>query len=180
MRLLAAVVLAGAFTASPAAATPSVPYWQTKHCDHGFPSKVGYHRTTRLLKNHRPLTPQTKRAVRGFVRCQETRAKARSVQKHVRWLRRWRMRYEHRWPIVFNRLPASDRAWAVATSTCEAHMNPATNTGNGFYGAFQFMVGTWHSAGGTGYPNQHSWHYQAVIAVRWMHIAGAGQWPVCG
>lgn len=34
--------------------------------------------------------------------------------------------------------------------TCEAGMDPAKNTGNGYYGAFQFSVGTWNSMG-TGY-----------------------------
>lgn len=34
--------------------------------------------------------------------------------------------------------------------TCEAGMNPARNSGNGYYGAFQFSYGTWKSMG-TGY-----------------------------
>jgi hypothetical protein len=34
--------------------------------------------------------------------------------------------------------------------SCEAGMNPAKNTGNGYYGAFQFSAGTWNSMG-TGY-----------------------------
>ncbi len=29
--------------------------------------------------------------------------------------------------------------------TCEAGMNPSKNTGNGYYGAFQFSYGTWKS-----------------------------------
>lgn len=33
---------------------------------------------------------------------------------------------------------------------CEAGMNPARNSGNGFYGAFQFSPGTWNSMN-TGY-----------------------------
>ena len=33
---------------------------------------------------------------------------------------------------------------------CEAGMNPATNTGNSYYGAFQFAAGTWNSMN-TGY-----------------------------
>jgi hypothetical protein len=33
---------------------------------------------------------------------------------------------------------------------CEAGMDPAKNTGNGYYGAFQFSYGTWKSMG-TGY-----------------------------
>ncbi len=34
--------------------------------------------------------------------------------------------------------------------TCEAGMDPAKNTGNGYYGAFQFSHGTWRSMN-TGY-----------------------------
>jgi hypothetical protein len=34
--------------------------------------------------------------------------------------------------------------------SCEAGMDPAKNTGNGYYGAFQFSYGTWKSMG-TGY-----------------------------
>lgn len=34
--------------------------------------------------------------------------------------------------------------------SCEAGMDPAKNTGNGFYGAFQFSYGTWQNMG-TGY-----------------------------
>jgi hypothetical protein len=34
--------------------------------------------------------------------------------------------------------------------SCEAGMDPTKNTGNGFYGAFQFSYGTWQSMG-TGY-----------------------------
>lgn len=30
---------------------------------------------------------------------------------------------------------------------CESGMRPATNTGNGFYGAFQFTIGTWNAMG---------------------------------
>lgn len=32
-----------------------------------------------------------------------------------------------------------------ALGMCETHMNPTTNTGNGFYGAFQFMASTWRT-----------------------------------
>lgn len=33
---------------------------------------------------------------------------------------------------------------------CEAGMNPTRNSGNGYYGAFQFSIGTWNAMG-TGY-----------------------------
>jgi hypothetical protein len=156
------------------------PHWRAKGCAHGHASKASYKQTTKLLKNHVPLTRQRGQRVQHFRACVATKAKARAVARHIRKLRAWRQSYAHRWPIEFNRLPAGDRAWAVSTSSCESGMNPATNTGNGFFGGFQFMLSTWAAAGGTGNPAQHSWHYQAVIAVRWMHTAGAGQWPVCG
>jgi hypothetical protein len=38
----------------------------------------------------------------------------------------------------------------VALGNCEAGMNPARNSGNGYYGAFQFSYGTWQSMN-TGY-----------------------------
>lgn len=59
-------------------------------------------------------------------------------------------------------IPVSQPAPIAATSgplseeqitflgTCEAGMNPARNSGNGYYGAFQFSYGTWKSMN-TGY-----------------------------
>lgn len=38
--------------------------------------------------------------------------------------------------------------------TCESGMTPTTNTGNGFYGAFQFMPATWQSAAPAPYNQQ--------------------------
>lgn len=35
--------------------------------------------------------------------------------------------------------------WLLDLRTCETHGNYATNTGNGFYGAYQFMTSTWNS-----------------------------------
>jgi hypothetical protein len=37
---------------------------------------------------------------------------------------------------------------------CESGNNYSVNTGNGYYGAYQFDLPTWRGAGGTGYPNQ--------------------------
>lgn len=41
-------------------------------------------------------------------------------------------------------------AWLLALRTCEAGGNYAENTGNGFYGAYQFTVSSWDSLD-TGY-----------------------------
>ena len=39
-----------------------------------------------------------------------------------------------------------------AIAACESGGNPSTNTGNGFYGKYQFTQATWQSVGGTGNP----------------------------
>ena len=39
---------------------------------------------------------------------------------------------------------------------CESSNNYSINTGNGYYGAYQFDLATWRSVGGSGYPNQAS------------------------
>jgi resuscitation-promoting factor RpfB len=63
---------------------------------------------------------------------------------------------------------------------CEAGGNWAANTGNGYYGGLQFNVGTWHSYGGTGYPNQHTREYQIMIAEKVRAASGGyGAWPAC-
>lgn len=49
--------------------------------------------------------------------------------------------------------PLSD-AQINALGQCESGMNPATNTGNGFSGAFQFSAPTWNNMG-TGYAYAH-------------------------
>lgn len=163
----------------PASAAPSEqPFWQQKGCDHGHRSSVAYKRVRGLVRHVRPTVD--KQRVHHWATCLATRPKAHRAHELARNHWAWRHAYAQRWVIVFNRLPSYDRAWAYSTGACESGNNPATNTGNGFYGAFQFVMSTWYAAGGTGSPTAHSWHYQAVIAVRWMHRAGAGQWPVCG
>ncbi len=42
-----------------------------------------------------------------------------------------------------NNYSGSVNEWLLALRTCETHSNYTANTGNGFYGAYQFMIGTW-------------------------------------
>jgi uncharacterized protein YabE (DUF348 family) len=74
---------------------------------------------------------------------------------------------------------AADLNWA-ALANCESGGNPAENTGNGFYGMYQFTESTWESLGGTGYPNQASAATQTDLAELLYERSGSGQWPVCG
>jgi proteasome lid subunit RPN8/RPN11 len=45
---------------------------------------------------------------------------------------------------------------------------------------FQWLLSTYHAAGGVGDPMYASFQTQAVIAVGWHHSHPTGQWPVCG
>ena len=74
---------------------------------------------------------------------------------------------------------ASDLDWS-ALANCESGGNPAENTGNGFYGMYQFTIGTWDSLGGSGLPSDASAATQTALAEKLYTEAGSGQWPVCG
>jgi hypothetical protein len=72
------------------------------------------------------------------------------------------------------------RPWLARTRACESGGNYATNTGNGFYGAYQFTLESWHAVGGRGLPNDAEPLEQDYRAVRLLHVQGTGAWPVCG
>lgn len=66
-----------------------------------------------------------------------------------------------------------------ALGQCESGNNPQKNTGNGFYGAFQFLPSTWRSLGERGLPHQVSYATQLAAAKRLQARSGWGQWPAC-
>ena len=67
-----------------------------------------------------------------------------------------------------------------AIAACESGGNPGTNTGNGFYGKFQFTLQTWASVGGSGNPAAASEAEQNKRAAMLYAREGASPWPVCG
>jgi hypothetical protein len=67
-----------------------------------------------------------------------------------------------------------------AIAACESGGNPATNTGNGFYGKYQFTQSTWASVGGTGNPAAASEAEQDARAAQLYAQQGSAPWPVCG
>lgn len=72
------------------------------------------------------------------------------------------------------------RGWLYSVRMCESGGNYRTNTGNGFYGAYQFVLSTWRSVGGWGMPHLNPPYEQDYRAVKLRRIAGTGPWPVCG
>lgn len=65
--------------------------------------------------------------------------------------------------------------WA-AIAQCESGGNPSINTGNGYYGMYQFSLPTWRSVGGTGLPSEASAEEQTMRARMLQQRAGWGQW----
>lgn len=68
----------------------------------------------------------------------------------------------------------------AAIRSCESGGNYSTNTGNGFYGAYQFDLQTWQSVGGTGLPSDASPSEQDRRAAILYAQRGSSPWPVCG
>jgi hypothetical protein len=67
-----------------------------------------------------------------------------------------------------------------AIAACESGGNPATDTGNGFYGKYQFTLQTWESVGGSGNPAAAGEAEQDRRAAVLYAREGATPWPVCG
>lgn len=139
-----------------------------------------YHGAARNFYRDPHLTPREQRRLRRVFSCQRAPRKSKPILRmHARRYRAaWHRRY--RWVIGWRNLSAYDKAWAINTSSCESGRNPTTNTGNGYYGAFQFSASTAYAAGFQTLPHYTSLHEQDVRSVRWRNIAGASQWPVCG
>jgi hypothetical protein len=62
---------------------------------------------------------------------------------------------------------------------CESGGNYSINTGNGFYGAFQFDLQTWHGLGYSGRPDQASPATQNQAAYKLYNSRGWSPWPSC-
>ena len=62
---------------------------------------------------------------------------------------------------------------------CESHSNYSTDTGNGYYGAYQFHPGTWASVGGSGNPAHASPAEQDMRAQMMIDQGRRSEWPNC-
>jgi hypothetical protein len=62
---------------------------------------------------------------------------------------------------------------------CESSDNYAENTGNGYYGAYQFSGQTWTNLGFPGRPDLESHQMQDQAAMKLQARSGWGQWPAC-
>jgi len=62
---------------------------------------------------------------------------------------------------------------------CESSDNYQANTGNGFYGAYQFSQSTWSNLGFPGRPDQEPPGMQDAAAQKDQSESGWSQWPAC-
>jgi hypothetical protein len=72
----------------------------------------------------------------------------------------------------------ADEVW-LALRKCESNNRYDINTGNGYYGAYQFAAGTWRNLGYTGLPHRAAPAVQDEAAKRLQAKAGWGPWPAC-
>ena len=62
---------------------------------------------------------------------------------------------------------------------CESGNNYRDNTGNGYYGAYQFALQTWRNLGMSGRPDQAAPALQDHAAYVLYEHAGWSPWPAC-
>ena len=75
-------------------------------------------------------------------------------------------------------IPLTDPVWE-RLRRCESGGRYNINTGNGFYGAYQFVPSTWRGLGFPGMPHQAPPNMQDEAAQKLQARSGWGQWPAC-
>ena len=73
----------------------------------------------------------------------------------------------------------SSSSQLASIRACESGGNYSTDTGNGYYGAYQFSWGTWQSVGGSGNPAHASPAEQDMRAQMMLDQGRRGEWPNC-
>ncbi|HUY07163.1 MAG TPA: transglycosylase family protein [Acidimicrobiales bacterium] len=68
--------------------------------------------------------------------------------------------------------------WAKLRA-CESGNNYGENSGNGFYGAYQFTITSWTQVGESGFPNLAPRAVQDEAARRLRTVQGWQAWPTC-
>ena len=108
------------------------------------------------------------------------RSRARYARANrARWTRGNRARWARpsRSAVRPRVVPTGD-VWARLRQ-CESGGRYNINTGNGFYGAYQFHPRTWRGLGYPGLPHQATPEMQDEAARKLQARSGWGQWPVC-
>ena len=67
-----------------------------------------------------------------------------------------------------------------AIASCESGGDPTAVNAAGYYGKYQFDLGTWQSVGGSGNPAEAPESEQDYRAALLYTRAGSSPWPICG
>ena len=112
---------------------------------------------------------------------ENTAAKLRNgieeVRDRVERAERRRKRADER---VTGLAPGVSLATLDAIAACESGGDPTAVNAAGYYGKYQFDMGTWASVGGTGNPAEAPEAEQDYRASLLYSQAGSSPWPVCG
>ncbi|MHB1711527.1 MAG: transglycosylase family protein, partial [Acidimicrobiales bacterium] len=83
-------------------------------------------------------------------------------------------------PVASEPAPTSPAGgvWAELRQ-CESSGNYGENSGNGYYGAYQFSLATWEAIGYSGLPSNAAPSVQDQAAMQLQAQRGWGQWPQC-
>lgn len=170
-------VLVAASLPYPDAVSASEPFWKAKGCDHGHKSAVAYERLRTLLRHTRPTVRRER--VQHYATCVATRAKAHAAHVRARGHWAWRHSYPQVFRIRTNRFAPWVLSYLAALRPCESGGNYSIDTGNSFYGAYQFTWGTWASVGGSGNPAHAAPAEQDYRAAVLLTSSGPQHWPNC-
>lgn len=93
-----------------------------------------------------------------------------------------RARRERRYQRYLDAITPPGPDTLAAIRACESGSSGgySANTGNGFYGAYQFTLETWRSVGGTVRPDLAPPREQDKRAAALYRREGPSPWPVCG
>ena len=176
-----ALALAGTLLAAPAVALaaagddpPSPRPRLARHWGTTVAAQMSAERSPNLQRRpHRPRRAAGARASTSPARAERARLRGQSPTGEIRARIR---RLERLGPPAPTASPTCE-----AIAACESGGNPATDTGNGFYGKYQFTLETWAGRrrlrqpgaglrGRAGPPRRRSLYAQS----------GPSPWPVCG
>ena len=137
--------------------------------------------TTKLKPGHRKVVREGRPGVRKVVKL-KTLHNGEQVRSKV--VKRKLVRDPRPRRVLVGRKPfsvagADGLNWG-ALANCESGGNPHAVNPAGYYGLYQFDVGTWRSVGGSGLPTSASAGEQTYRAKLLYQQRGRSPWPNCG
>jgi hypothetical protein len=129
-----------------------------------------------VTSGHRPVADTVISGYRRRPTAYRRRIRYRTSRSAIRY-RTSRSANRYRARLV-PALPASTDVWARLRH-CESGGRYDINTGNGFFGAYQFAARTWRNLGFPGLPHEAPPEMQDEAARLLQARSGWGQWPAC-